>query len=342
MSQLDDFIRQVGSLPTMIGPCVDSLEPTTRKILSTPEIYGVRRIILTGSGDSYFAGEATVSAFRDLTGLTVQTMPSMEASRYAGGAGEKVINARRTLVIAISYSGEAARLVEAAHRWSDRGALTLGVTGASGSRLSKAVACVLETRVEQVAPAPGTRTYVIALIALNLLAIRLAEVLMRITMDQANQMRRELGAIGLQLADTEARLSAPIRAFAGQSRSWQMFDVLGSGPSLGAAGYSAAKLVEAAGVHAIAQDSEEFFHLNFFVDHPTTIPTVLYAPAEGAAASRSRDLIETLQKLGRPSLVVTDQPGLGSGGTELLLPRVRMVRADRASRSGIAAGGIRG
>ncbi|MGA8709375.1 MAG: hypothetical protein WB646_20570, partial [Steroidobacteraceae bacterium] len=174
-----------------------------------------------------------------------------------------------------------------------------------------------------VAPAPGTRTYVIALIALNLLAIRLAEVLMRITMDQANQMRRELGAIGLQLADTEARLSAPIRAFAGQSRSWQMFDVLGSGPSLGAAGYSAAKLVEAAGVHAIAQDSEEFFHLNFFVDHPTTIPTVLYAPAEGAAASRSRDLIETLQKLGRPSLVVTDQPGLGSGGTELLLPRVR-------------------
>src|SRR5579863_4660931 len=107
MSQLDDFIRQVGSLPTLIGPCVDSLEPTTRKILSTPEIYGLRRIILTGSGDSYFAGASTVSAFRDLTGLTVQAMPSMEASRYAGGSGRSVTNARGTLVIPISYSGEA-------------------------------------------------------------------------------------------------------------------------------------------------------------------------------------------------------------------------------------------
>jgi glutamine---fructose-6-phosphate transaminase (isomerizing) len=323
MSQLDDFIRQVASLPTMIGPCVESLEPMTRKILSTPEIYGLRRIILAGSGDSYFAGAAAASAFRDLTGLPVQTMPSMEASRYAGGPGKSVINARGTLVIPISYSGEAARLVEAAHRWRDRGALTLGLTGASDSRLSKAVERVVDTRVEEVAPGPGTRTYVVALIALNLLAIRLAEVLMRITMDEANRIRRELCAIGTQMPDLQARVSVPIRAFAEQSRSWQTFDVLGSGPSLGAAGYSAAKLVEAAGVHATAQDSEEFFHLNFFVENPTMTATVLYAPAEGAAATRSRELIETLQRLGRPSLVVTDEPGFGSGCTELLLPRVR-------------------
>jgi len=322
MSQLDDFIQQVASLPTMIGPCVESLEPMTRKVLSTPEIYGLRRIILAGSGDSYFAGAAAVSAFRDLTGLPVQAMPSMEASRYAGGPGKSVVKARDTLVIAISYSGEAARLVEAAHRWRERGALTLGLTGASESRLSKAVDHVVDTRVEEVAPAPGTRTYMVALIALNLLAIRLAEVLMRITMDEANRMRRELRTIGTQLSDLQTLVSSPIRAFVEQSRRWQSFDVLGSGPSLGTAGYSAAKLIEAAGVHAIAQDSEEFFHLNFFVENPTTIATVLYAPAEGAAASRSHELIEALQRLGRPSLVVTDQPGFASGCRELLLPRV--------------------
>ena len=322
MSQLDDFIRQVSSLPNMIAACANSLEPVTRKVLSTPEIFGLRQIILTGSGDSYFAGAATVPAFRGLTGLPVQAMPSMEASRYAGWL-PKGANARGTLIVPVSYSGEAARLVEAAHRWRDRGALTLAVTGTSGGRLAKVVERVVETRVEEVAPAPGTRTYVAALIALNLLAIRLAEVLMRVSMDEANGMRRELRATGEGLCDLQARSSPPIRAFAEQSRAWQTFDVLGSGPSLGAAGYGAAKLVEAAGVHAIAQDSEEFFHLNFFVDHPTTTPTVLYAPAEGAAASRSCELIGALGQLGRPSLVLTDQAGFAGGCTEVLLPRVR-------------------
>jgi glucosamine--fructose-6-phosphate aminotransferase (isomerizing) len=323
MSQFDDFISQIRSLSAMIGPCVDTLEPETRKVLSTPEIYSVRQIILAGSGDSYFAGAATVPMFRELTGLPVQAMTSMEASRYAGSFGKSVINARGTLVIPISYSGEAARLVEAAHRWRDRGALTLGLTSAGEGRLAKAVERVVNTRIEEAAPAPGTRTYVVALIALNLLAIRLAEVLMRITMDTANGLRRELGAIGNDLGDLEGILSAPIRAFAEQSRDWQSFDVLGSGPSLGSAGYSAAKLVEAAGIHAVAQDSEEFFHLNFFIDRPTVTPAVLYAPSEGAAASRSRELVDTLGQLGRPTLVVTDRAGFGGGLTELLVPLVR-------------------
>lgn len=323
MSQLDNFVSQVNSLPGMIGPCVDRLEPVTRKALSTPEIYGLRQIILTGSGDSYFAGAAAAPVFRDLTGLPVQAMTSMEASRYAGGAGKSVINARGTLVIPVSYSGEAARLVEAAHRWRDRGAITLGLTGAREGRLAKAAERIVNTRIEEVAPAPGTRTYVVALIALNLLAIRLAEVLMRITMEEANGMRRELCAIGEALGDVEAGLSAPLRAFAERSRDWNAFDVLGSGPSLGSAGYGAAKLVEAAGVHAVAQDSEEFFHLNFFVDQPARTPAIFYAPAQGAAASRSAELVETLGQLGRPSIVVTDQAGFGGGQLELVLPRVR-------------------
>src|SRR5579862_1542651 len=229
MSQLDNYLKQVESLPGLISACAHSLEPATRRILSTPDIYGLRRIILIGSGDSYFAGVASVPAFRALTGLPVQAMPSMEGSRYAGDTGRSVVNERGTLIIPISYSGEAARLVEAALRWRDRGALTLGVTGSSDGRLSQAVERLVDTRVDEVGPAPGTRSYVVGLIALNLLAIRLGEVLMRFTMDEANQMRSELAAIGTQLRDIEARLQAPIRAFAQASQSRQMFDVLGSG-----------------------------------------------------------------------------------------------------------------
>ena len=347
MSQLDNFISQVDSLSAMIGPCVDRLEPITRKILTTPEIYGLRQIILTGSGDSYFAGAAAAPVFRDLTGLPVQAMTSMEASRYAGAAGKGVVNTRGTLVIPVSYSGEAARLVEAAHRWRDRGALTLGLSAASEGRLAKAAERVVDTKVDEGAPAPGVRTYVAGLIALYLIAIRLGEVLMRITMDQANAMRRELASTGAALAGVQSALSAPIEAFAEQTREWTAFDVLGSGPSLGSAGYGAAKLVEAAGIHATAQDCEEFFHLNFFIDRPDATPAVLYAPSQGTGASRCKELIETLGQLGRPFLVVTDQAGFATGGLEIVLPDVRegfapMLQAAPAALLAAHAAAVRG
>ena len=324
MSQLDNFVGQVKSLSSMIGPSVNALEPVTRKILSTPEIYGLHQIVLAGSGDSYFAAAAAAAVFRDLTGLPVQAMTSMEAARYAGGrTGHIDVALRGTLVIAISYSGEAARLVEAAHRWRSRGAITLGLTGALDGRLFKAVERSVDTRIEEAVPAPGTRTYVVALLALYLLAIRFAEVMMRITMDEANALRQELSAVGALLRDAQTTLSAPLLAFARQARDWNAFDVLGSGPSFGSAGYSAAKLVEAAGVHAAAQDSEEFFHLNFFVDKPAQTPAILYAPSKGSAASRSKELVETLGQLGRPSVVITDQAGFGAGCLEIVLPPVR-------------------
>ena len=82
MSQLDDFLVQIKSLPELIPEVVATMEPPARTILSTPEIYGVRQIILTGSGDSYFAAASVAPAMRAWTGLPVQAMTAMEAARY--------------------------------------------------------------------------------------------------------------------------------------------------------------------------------------------------------------------------------------------------------------------
>jgi glucosamine--fructose-6-phosphate aminotransferase (isomerizing) len=320
MSQCDDFVSQAFSLASLIGPTVERLEPPTRKILATPEIYGLRQIVLTGSGDSYFAAAAVAPLARALTGLPVQAMTSMEASRYAG-AGP--VGAHGALVIAVSYSGEAARLVEAVQRWRARGAITLGVTASPNARLAQSADRWVDTQVAETVPAPGTRTYVASLLALYLLVIRMGEVLMRITMDEANALRRELGAIGPSMTGVGEACAGQLEALAGRWGAARTFDLLGSGPSLASAAYGAAKLVEAAGVHAAAQDAEEFFHLNFFVDQPDQTPTVLYAPSNAAFASRARELVGALGQLGRPSLVITDQAGFGGGLDELVLPPVR-------------------
>ena len=320
MSQLDDFLSQIRSLADLIGPCVDRLEPKTRTALTTPEIYGLRQVILTGSGDSFFAAAAAAPLLRRLTGLPVQAMVSMDASRYAAPAAGD--GGRGTLVVAVSYSGEAARLVEATGRWRASGAITLGMTGAAEGRLAQAADRWVDTGVEPGAPAPGTRTYVASLIGLFLLAIRIAEVLMRITMDQANALRRDLAATARAVHGLDTRLAPQIQAFAWKGREARCMDILGSGPSFASAAYGAAKLVEAAGVHALAQDAEEFFHLNFFAETPHAIPTVLFAPAAAAFASRAGELAATLSQLGRPSLVVTDEAGFGAAHETLVLPQV--------------------
>ena len=57
------LIRQVLSLPELIEQQYNDLEPKARKTLTTPEIFGIQRIVLTGCGDSYAAALATKNAF---------------------------------------------------------------------------------------------------------------------------------------------------------------------------------------------------------------------------------------------------------------------------------------
>jgi glucosamine--fructose-6-phosphate aminotransferase (isomerizing) len=76
------------------------------------------------------------------------------------------------------------------------------------------------------------------------------------------------------------------------------------------------------GIHAVAEDIEEFFHLNYFVADPTAVPTLVFAGARSAGSSRARELCKTLQDLGRPFLLLTDDATFGLPEHSLVLPVV--------------------
>lgn len=311
MSQTEQFIDQIKSLPDLIAQIGADFEPRTRTLLSTPEIYGLRQIILTGSGDSYFAAAAAAHAIRGWTGLPVQAMTAMEAARYAASdtVPPRSVAARGLLVIAVSYSGEAARVVEAMQRLRAAGALTIAVSANAQSRLARAAERQIDTTIAPFASAPGSRTYLASLVTLLLIGIRLSEVLIRMTMDHANDLRRTLIATGQKAQGLVERCSPRLEEFAQVCAAATAVDVLGSGPSLASASYMAAKLVEAAGLFAAPQDAEEFHHLNFFLDDPRRIATVAFAPTRAAAASRYAEMMLALGELERPALVISDAEG---------------------------------
>lgn len=324
MSQFDNFVTQIESLPDLVREQNPLINDRMRLLLTMPEIYGIRQIILTGSGDSYFAAQAVAPAMRAWTGLPVDAMVAMEASRYIDAGRAPLAGRNRgLLVVSISSSGEPARVVEATQRLRNLGALTLALTANPQSRLGLAAERILDVAIPPSTNAPGTRSYVATLLAAYAVAIRIAEVLMTLTMDEANALRKEVTELADAVGAASEASMQPIARLAEEWKSYVSADVLGSGPALATAGYAAAKLVEAAGVHASAQDSEEFHHLNYFVAAPETVPAIVFAPSRAVSAARSRELVETLAGLGRPTLTITDSADIGAHGTTVVLPATR-------------------
>ena len=295
--------EQIVATPGALGSALPELERAVRGVLSTPEIYRIRRVVLTGSGDSRFAAKAAEMAFIEHAALPVEVRPPMEAGRYHAQAAARR-DLENTLLIALSNSGAAARVTEATTLYRAGGAGALAITRAGDSRLAAAAGRALLLPVPPLPAGPGFGPYLFQFSALLLLAIRFGEVRMSITMDQAQSLRRELtdrvqelGAV-IRISDESCRKAAAKLAEA------RLLEFVGAGPSFAIAEYAAAKMLEAVGRHAVAADLEEWAHLNYFDAAPDEIATHIVIPSGSRAESRAIELIAYMTKLGRGLTVV--------------------------------------
>ncbi len=314
---------QVFSLPTLIREQIWTLEGRTRKIVTTPEMFAARDVVLTGSGDSYIGAMAAEAAFVELAGVRAHALSAMQASRY---------HARRfdwqypsnPLVLAVSNSGEVARVVEAVQHYNDCGALTVAITGNPGSRLGQAASRVVEVTIPPFAPAPGVRSYYGSLLALYLLAIRMSEVRGQVTADEAMDLRRELETAADAVDAVIAQMDQPLQRLAQEWASLPAVELLGSGPDRATAAYGAAKLLEAVGVHAAHQDVEEWVHQEYFVADAARTGTILICPVDSPAFSRAVEVEGYLRTLQRPYLVLSGEPA--AAGFRQVLAHTQTIR----------------
>lgn len=305
MSGYRGLINQVYSLPELIRQQYMDLESKTRSVLSTPEIFRIMRIVLTGCGDSFAAALSVRDAFMELTGLSVEAIPAIELSRsfpenYFGWAPDD------PLVIAVSNSGCVARMNEAVRRASVHGAFTLGVTGNSSSPLAKASNRILELSVPPFESAPGTRSYAVSLVALLLLAIRIGEVRGRYTMDKGMAMRLDM----LRQADLLDRMlpeiDSKMQNLASDWIGMEAFDFIGTGMEFGTAWYCHAKILEMLGKYSFFQNSEDWLHTNLFLRKNETTAAVVFCDDRNPALGRTLELIGYAKDLKRPLLVIGD------------------------------------
>lgn len=317
MTEENNMLCEVRKLPGLMLNSVDDLDHHLRTLLTPHEIYASKRMILTGCGDSHMAGVAAEMAFEQLADLPAEPMTAMQAARY-GFIRKFQEFPKNPLVVGVSVSGNVVRTREALAIARQAGALTLAVTSNAESPLAQVAEKVWHVQSPESLFSPGVSSYRISMMALYLLAIRFAEVTHKVSQEQANRWRQEIKSAADVIEQTIAMNIETARALASECKDLKDYVFTGYGPNLATALFSAAKILEATGRHAIGQDTEEWAHLQYFVNVDPETPTFVISPG-GRGHSRAAELVEPMTRVGRKVV------GIVPESDQLIAPQLKWV-----------------
>ncbi len=321
--------QQIDTLPDLVRAIVKPFDASARRAFDFETCTSVKRIYLVGCGDSHHAPVGAELAFHQLTGLPTQALSSLPFSRYTAGF-LPATGPKTNLVIGVSVSGEVSRTIEALDMARLAGATTVALTGNPGGPLNGVADKLFETAVPPLPDelagmvVPGVRSYLASQIALLLAALRIAEVRGALTTRAADAERSAIAQMADVIEETIQVCEPVVNELVDAWSDAPLFEFVGAGPLYGVAMFSAAKVLEASGDSALAQETEEWSHLQYFIE-ATNIPTILLS-ANGFDADRMAEVARAAQSIGRPlALVATEDATEIRGYVKTLLPIPRAV-----------------
>jgi len=300
------MLQQIASLPGLVRDEFDVLDERVRRSLNHHDLLSTKRIVVTGSGDSYMAALASELAFESLAQIPTEPIMAMQFARY-GATYQPKLFPRNPLLLAVSAGGHSERTIEAVHAARAEGALTLALTALPDSPVAAGAEAVLNTAVNDTPPGPGIRTYIASLLTLMLLAIRLREVRDLISQEEANILRRVLKRDAADALDATLKtLSAQARALAEQLKPHHSMMFVGDGPNLGTAHFCAAKVSEACGINASGHETEEWKHVQYYISVIPKLPTFFISPG-GRGHNRVAEVLQAARRVGRFVIAIVPQ-----------------------------------
>lgn len=303
---MNNLKEQVYSIPDLFDETFKRIEEATHDIITTPEMYSVKKVFLVGSGDSYAAALAVKNTFEKMLQIPVSVVDPFDLVCYEQmkWVGESPLD---PLVIAISNSGFAERTVEATSWMRAHNALTVGITSNTCSPLAKAVERVVDISIPKAAPAPGCRSFFMILLSLYLLALRMGTVRLKFSMEDREKCFNGMKDGMKWLKDNLDDISSKVESYADSFDTVTATEAIGSGPEWGIAWYSHAKWYEACGIPCVYSNSENWFHTNYFLKSVETVPITVFSPSDSEAESRTEEVLIRMDEMERRYLAVTDK-----------------------------------
>ena len=243
-----------------------------------------QRVFLVGAGDSLAVLSAVRLAFETMLGVPCEPVQCLELAYYlAHDVG------RRSLVVALSSSGETTRTVEAMLLAQAAGAMTLALTNKPVSTLATESTAALLVDATRVGWPTQSSTAPLALL------FRLAGLLgIARGARAAAALLAELETLPDLMREVLSRADPVLEAQAQEESSAAVYVFTGAGPCYPAAVVGAAKVKECTPGHAVAVQLEEFHHYNSI---KVGEPLWMLVPA-GRSLERGVDTIHEAHRLG--------------------------------------------
>ncbi len=254
----DDFmLKEIHEQPGALGATLlGRLDPDGAVNLSELDLdlSDVDRVVIVACGTALHAGLLGKHAIERYARIPVEVAVASEY-RYAEPIGDE-----RTLVVAISQSGETTDTLAAVEAAREFGGRVLAVTNTQGSLITREADAVLLTKAGPEIGVAATKTFVAQIAALDLLALELARVRETVPEGELLDLGRSLRLAPEKVEETlgllEGRMEVAVKVFEGARCS--LF--LGRGIAYPAALEGALKLKEISYLPSEGYPSGEMKH----------------------------------------------------------------------------------
>src|SRR5690606_30564893 len=220
--------------------------------LVTQELRGIKRIVIIACGTSFYAGKVGEYLIEEMAGIPVEVEYASEF-RYRNPILEE-----RTIVFAISQSGETADTLAALREAKRKGATVLGICNAVGSSIARETDGGVYLHAGPEIGVASTKAFTCQVTVLTLIALLLGR-MRRVSADEGLRICNALRAIPDQIREILAQNDS-IREIAKQYVDHRNFLYLGRGFNYPVALEGALKLKEISYVHAEGYPAAEMKH----------------------------------------------------------------------------------
>ena len=258
----------------------------------------IDRVVIVAAGTASYAGLVGETLIERLARIPAEVEVASEF-RY-----RRPVVGPRTLVVAVSQSGETIDTLEALREARRHGARTMGILNVKGSSIARDVDDVVYIHAGPEIGVASTKAYTAMIAAFTLLAVRLGRARGTLAAGDAASLLAQLRAMP-EVIETALTRRDAVRDVARTLTSARSVLYLGRGPNVASAYEGALKLKEISYLHAEAYPTGEMKHGPIALIDAFT-PTVALAPRDALHAKTLSNLQEVRARDGRVIALAND------------------------------------
>lgn len=274
-------------------------------------------VVLTGCGSSYQAAMAARALYEDTNsgtacGSIATTQRALYFSRYRNAQrGWHPVLTKRTLLAAISVSGNTDRTIEAVNQINSKGGNTVAFTSDRCAQIARMAHYTVPLNISGASNGGEIDDYSTTTFTAMLFGMYFSMLKGRLTPSNAETQRFALmqyinSFVGKPMWEMEEAAWKIAQDW--KSAGVEYVDVVADGYEFAAAQFGADRMVGSAGLIAMVDDNEDWNHIPFWTKNPERVGTVLFANSSSPSFGRSVENAFVFDTFGRKLVVITDGP----------------------------------